>query len=125
MSELTECYNALELIAKSVIVKSDDGQHRSAKVEKAMRTTAATRTRAGAILARRILQLEQQQAVRAQFAPVLKSMGLDRDDEDDWSSMFSKADDSEDGEEQILHRLAQLKDDAESLMRQLKAVRRG
>lgn len=123
MSELTDCYNALEAIAKSVIIKSDDGQHRSAKVEKAMRTTAATRTPAGAVLARRILQLEQQAAIRAEFAPVIKSMGLDREEEDEWSSKFSEAD--TDDEDELRRELREIQEREKEIVARIRNLHYG
>lgn len=86
MSELDQCLRALEQIGMQRVQKSmTDGRPRSAKVIKAMAIAEATKTHAGAVLARRILQLEQQEVLRKSFAPVMKSMGLsvpgDSDDE--------------------------------------------
>ncbi|NPV61332.1 MAG: hypothetical protein HPY61_01655 [Methanotrichaceae archaeon] len=44
--------------------------------------TEASKTPAGAVLVRKILQLEQQRSVRAQFGPVLKAMGEDIEDDE-------------------------------------------
>lgn len=81
MSELEQCLTALEKIGMGMIRKSASGK--SDKVMKAMATAEATKTRAGAVLARRILQLEQQQVIRKQYAPILKSMDLDDSQESD------------------------------------------
>lgn len=69
MSELNDCMNALVQIGKREIRKSLEEKPVSSAVAKAMAISAATKTSTGAMLARRILQLERQENVR-------KAMGI-------------------------------------------------
>jgi len=77
MSELKDCYRQLERIAKGMNIKKSMtylyGMPRS-KVEKALAMDAASRTPEGAILAKRIIALQNQKAMRMQYAPFLKNM---------------------------------------------------
>jgi hypothetical protein len=79
MSELTDCYRQLERISKSIVQKNEGanlnlcGMSR-AKVEKAMALDEATKTPEGARIAKRIIELQHQKIMRAQFAPILKNM---------------------------------------------------
>lgn len=119
MSELERCMNALEAIGKNYIQKSAISQ--SPKVARARAITKATQTPEGAVLARRIIQLQRQEVVRKMYAPVIKSMGLDREEsrEDEWSSMFSKAD----SEEDLLARLREIEDEKSDIVRQIREKR--
>jgi len=68
MSEYEQCMKALEIIGNGIIQKADTG-HKSAKVIKAMAIARAAQTPEGAILAKRIMQLERQRSIR-------KSLGI-------------------------------------------------
>lgn len=119
MSELERCMNALEKIGKSYVQKS--ATYQSPKVARARAITKATQTPEGAAIARRVIQLQRQEVVRKMYAPVIKSMGLDREEsrEDEWSSMFSKAD----SEEDLLERLKELADEKADIIRQIREKR--
>jgi hypothetical protein len=96
--------NALEKIGNGLIRKADTS-HKSAKILKAMAITRATQTPAGAKLARRVLQLHRQQVIRKQFG-----YSEPAPQEDEWSSMFSKADDDEANEDELRAELRELQD---------------
>lgn len=81
MSELEKCMRALEAIGKSRIQKS--ATYQSPKVAKACAIARGSETPEGAILARRIIQLQRQEVIRKQYGPILKSMGLDDSQESD------------------------------------------
>lgn len=68
MSELERCMNALEKIGKSYIQKS--ATYQSPKVARARAIAKATQTPEGAILAKRVIQLERQRSIR-------KSLGME------------------------------------------------
>ena len=77
MSELEQCMNALESIGKSFIEKS--ATYPNNKVARARRICKAIQTPAGAILAKRILQLQRQRAMQmVACGPTEKSMGRGR-----------------------------------------------
>jgi hypothetical protein len=67
MSELEQCMNALEAIGKNFVQKS--ATYQSSKVARARAIAKATETPEGAVLARRVIQLQRQQSIR-------KSLGL-------------------------------------------------
>ena len=110
MSELERCMNALEKIGKSFIQKS--ATYQSPKVARACAIAKATRTPEGSILARRVMQLHRQEVMKKAYGPVLKSMGLyEEPQEDEWSAMFSKADPSDiDDEDELRSELRELQD---------------
>lgn len=112
MSELDQCMNALESIGKSLIQKS--ATYQSPKIARACAIAKATQTPEGAILARRVLQLHRQQVIRKQFGYSEPAPG-----EDEWSSMFSKAD----SEEDLLERLNALAEEKADIIRQLRQKR--
>ena len=120
MSELEQCYKALESIGNSMVLKSDNGRPRSAKIEKAMRITRAAQTHDGQILAKRIIQLERQRAAQQAFGPIMKSMGLPEHEEDEWSSMFSKCDDEDDDEDALRVRLRELEDEEREIVQRIR-----
>ncbi|OPY56816.1 MAG: hypothetical protein A4E49_00160 [Methanosaeta sp. PtaU1.Bin112] len=122
MSELEQLHNKLEKIAKSYVQKSIDGRPLSAKVAHAIAITkATTQDPDGRRIARRILELEQQQEAGLSYGiPVtkgftakngplemqtddellaslkevtreLKRRGYVEEEEDDWSSAFEEA----------------------------------
>ena len=82
MSELKDCYRQLERIAKGMNIKKSMNDNKSlnlcgmprSKIEKAMAMDAASKTPEGAILAKRIIALQNQKAMRMQYAPFLKNM---------------------------------------------------
>jgi hypothetical protein len=81
MSELEQCMKALEIIGNCIVQKADTG-HKSAKILKAMAIARASETPEGAVLARRVIQLHRQNVMKMAYGPVLKSMGLDKDEEE-------------------------------------------
>lgn len=115
MSELKELQNALLHVGSGIVQKSVGSM---TKVEKAHAITEASKTPTGQIIAKRIIQLERQRAVRkamgledaddlfdkikenerehAQLVQQLKAararQGNARsdEDEDEWSAMFSE-----------------------------------
>ena len=126
MSELDRCLKALEQIGMQRVQKSmTDGRPRSAKIMKALALAEATKTPAGAVLARRILQLEQQETLRKSFGAVAKSMGLAPapadDDSDEWSSYFSPIHKTD--EEDLLEELRELREKEAEVIRQIKEKR--
>jgi hypothetical protein len=120
MSELEQCYRALEIIGKSFVQKSATS-YQSPRVARSCLIAKATRTPAGAILAKKILRLQKQEAMRAQYGPIIKSMGLDWEEtqEDEWSSLFSKAD----SEEDLLKRLKELQDEKNDIISRIRSLR--
>lgn len=77
MSELEQCMNALESIGKSVIQKS--ASYPNNKVARARRICKAIQTPAGALLVKRILQLQRQQAIQMViYGPTEKSIARHR-----------------------------------------------
>lgn len=76
MSELQKCYKALDALASTSTIRKSIDSSLSPKKQRAVAIAKATKTPAGAALARRILQLEKQQAVSFAYAvPVVKAMG--------------------------------------------------
>jgi hypothetical protein len=81
MSESTECYRQLERISKSMNVRKSfdtpalncSGVSRD-KVLRAIEISKACETPEGAIIAKRIIALQNQKVMRAQYAPFLKNM---------------------------------------------------
>lgn len=65
MTELKKCMDMLEAIGKSLVQKS--ATYQSPKVARARAIAKATQTPEGAVLARRVLQLQRQQVIRKQF----------------------------------------------------------
>lgn len=95
MSELEKCMMALEQIGMQYVQKSmTDNRPRSAKIMKAHAIVEGSKTPAGAVLARRILQLQRQEAALMVYAPIAKAMGYESrdDDDDEWSSRFEGVD---------------------------------
>jgi hypothetical protein len=124
MSELEQCMKALEAIGKSRIQKS--ATYQSPKVAKACAIARGSETPEGAILAKRIMQLQRQQVMKALYGPELKAMGLDREEssDDEWSRMFSKADDSED-EDELRRELRDLQDREREITERIRALHFG
>ena len=75
MSELEDCYIRLERIGKSFVEKNVGNLN--PREAWAVAISKATSTAEGHELAQRILQLQGERVMRAQYAPVLKRMGLD------------------------------------------------
>jgi hypothetical protein len=77
MSEIEQCMKALEIIGRGMIQKS--ATYPNLKVARARRICKAIQTPAGAVLAKRILQLQRQQSMRmVAYGPTEKSMGRGR-----------------------------------------------
>ena len=73
MSELEKCMRALEAIGKSRVEKSANYGSKSQKVQKAMAIARGSETPQGAVLVRRILQLQRQRAAGLGYGiPVTK-----------------------------------------------------
>ena len=97
MSELKKCYEALDALAASNTIRKNIDSKLSIKQQRAIAIAKATRTPAGAALARRILQLEKGEAIGLGYAvPLMKAMGSGFED-DDWSSRFEGVDEEEEG----------------------------
>lgn len=115
MSELVELRKALLVLGRTSIRKS--AREPLSRVEEAIAITKATETPAGSRIAKRIIQLERQAAVRKQFgmpneddlyekikenerehAQLVQQLRVARggkgrasDDDDEWSAQFSEA----------------------------------
>lgn len=77
MSELEQCYRALDALASTNTIRKGIDGNLSSKQQRAVAIAKATRTPAGAVLARRILQLEKAEAVGLGYGiPLAKAMGL-------------------------------------------------
>ena len=102
MSELRKCYEALDVLAASGTIRKGIDSKLSIKQQRAIAIAKATKTPAGAALARRIMQLEKAEAVGLAYTvPLMKAMesgfeGL-KDRDDDWSSKFEGVDEEEEG----------------------------
>lgn len=102
MSELKKCYEALDALAASSAIRKNIDSKLSIKQQRAIAIAKATKTPAGAALARRIMQLEKAEAVGLAYTvPLMKAMesgfeGL-KDRDDDWSSKFEGVDEEEEG----------------------------
>lgn len=102
MSELKKCYEALDALAASNTIRKGIDSKLSIKQQRAIAIAKATKTPAGAALARRIVQLEKAEAVGLAYTvPLMKAMesgfeGL-KDRDDDWSSKFEGVDEEEEG----------------------------
>ena len=80
MSELEQCMRALEIIGNSLVQKS--ATYQTPKVARARAITKAMSTHEGAVLAKRVIQLERQQSIR-------KSLGLADPESDAFSRLES------------------------------------
>lgn len=102
MSELKKCYEALDVLAASSTIRKGIDSKLSIKQQRAIAIAKATKTPAGAALARRIMELEKAEAVGLAYTvPLMKAMesgfeGL-KDRDDDWSSKFEGVDEEEEG----------------------------
>ena len=97
MSELKKCYEALDALAASSTIRKGIDSKLSIKQQRAIAIAKATKTPAGAALARRIMELEKAEAVGLGYAvPLMKAMGSGFED-DDWSSRFEGVDEEEEG----------------------------
>lgn len=75
MSELEDCYIRLERIGKSFVEKNVSNLN--PKEAWSVAISKATSTAEGHELSKRIIQLQGERSVRAQYAPIMKRMGLD------------------------------------------------
>ena len=102
MSELKKCYEALDALAASSAIRKNIDSKLSIKQQRAIAIAKATKTPAGAALARRIMQLEKAEAVGLAYTvPLMKAMesgfeGL-KDRDDHWSSKLEGVDEEEEG----------------------------
>ena len=77
MSELKKCYEALDALAASSTIRKNIDSKLSIKQQRAIAIAKATKTSAGAALARRIMQLEKAEAIGLGYGlPIAKAMGL-------------------------------------------------
>jgi len=77
MSELRKCYEALDALAASNTIRKGIDSKLSIKQQRAIAIAKATKTPAGAALARRIMQLEKAEAIGLGYGlPIAKAMGL-------------------------------------------------
>ena len=77
MSELKKCYEALDALAASSAIRKNIDSKLSIKQQRAIAIAKATKTPAGAALARRIMELEKAEAVGLAYTvPLMKAMGL-------------------------------------------------
>jgi len=105
MSELKKCYEALDALAASNTIRKGIDSKLSIKQQRAIAIAKATKTPAGAALARRILQLEKGEATYLAVGyPIAQSISkehftarngpvgyTEEEAEDDWSSAFEEA----------------------------------
>jgi len=112
MSELKKCYEALDALAASNTIRKGIDSKLSIKQQRAIAIAKATRTPAGAALARRILQLEKQQAVSFAFSvPVAASMGAFRKADPD--DLFEQIKENEREHAELIRRLKEARGDYE------------
>ena len=77
MSELKKCYEALETLASTNAIRKNIDSSLSPKKQRAIAIAKATKTPAGAALARRIMELEKGEAIGLGYGlPIAKAMGL-------------------------------------------------
>ena len=77
MSELKKCYEALDVLAASSTIRKGIDSKLSIKQQRAIAIAKATKTSAGAALARRIMQLEKAEAIGLGYGlPLAQAMGL-------------------------------------------------
>jgi len=99
MSELRKCYEALDALAASNTIRKGIDSKLSIKQQEAIAIAKATKTPAGAALARRIMELEKAEAIGLgyglpleEISRELKRRGYTEEEaEDDWSSAFEEA----------------------------------
>ena len=78
MSELKKCYEALDVLAASNTIRKGIDSKLSIKQQRAIAIAKATKTPAGAALARRIMELEKAEAIGLGYGlPLAQAMGLD------------------------------------------------
>ena len=89
MSELEDCYIRLERIGKSFVEKSN--KNLNEKEVWAVAISKATATPEGYELSQRILQLQGERAMSAQYQPILKmtvwDVGISKKNEDVFAAM--------------------------------------
>lgn len=121
MSELQDAYAELERIAKRYVRKDYSKTAMPAKVANAVAVAKATASNPA--LTRRILRLEKQETIRKQLGLVEKTFDLE-DDADEWSRMFSKADedDSENEEDRLRRELHDLRDREAEITEQIRSL---
>ncbi len=79
MSELKKCYEALDALAASSTIRKGIDSKLSIKQQEAIAIAKATKTPAGAALARRIMQLEKAEAIGLGYGlPLAQSISKER-----------------------------------------------
>lgn len=113
MSELEQLHKQLEKIAKSYVRKSIDDRELTPKQARAVAITkASTESPAGRQIARRIMQLEKQQAASFAFSvPVAASMGAFRKADPD--DLFEQIKENEREHAELIRRLKEARGDYE------------
>ena len=113
MSELEQLHKQLEKIAKSYVRKSIDDRELTPKQARAVAITkASTESPAGRQIARRIMQLEKQQAASFAFSvPVAKAMGAFRKADPD--DLFEQIKENEREHAELIRRLKEARGDYE------------
>lgn len=80
MSELKKCYEALDALAASSAIRKNIDSKLSIKQQRAIAIAKATKTPAGAALARRIMELEKAEAIGLGYGlPLAQAMGISKE----------------------------------------------
>jgi len=114
MSELKKCYEALDALAASNTIRKGIDSKLSIKQQRAIAIAKATRTPAGAALARRILQLEKGEATYLAVGyPIAQSISKERFTASEGAPVEMVEDDD------LLHELEEIRDRAEEIREEL------
>lgn len=114
MSELRKCYEALDALAASSTIRKGIDSKLSIKQQRAIAIAKATKTPAGAALARRILQLEKGEATYLAVGyPIAQSISKERFTASEGAPVEMVEDDD------LLHELEEIRDRAEEIREEL------
>ncbi len=114
MSELKKCYEALDALAASSTIRKGIDSKLSIKQQEAIAIAKATKTPAGAALARRILQLEKGEATYLAVGyPIAQSISKERFTASEGAPVEMVEDDD------LLHELEEIRDRAEEIREEL------
>jgi len=114
MSELRKCYEALDALAASNTIRKGIDSKLSIKQQRAIAIAKATKTPAGAALARRILQLEKGEATYLAVGyPIAQSISKERFTASEGAPVEMVEDDD------LLHELEEIRDRAEEIREEL------
>jgi hypothetical protein len=114
MSELKKCYEALDVLAASSTIRKGIDSKLSIKQQRAIAIAKATKTPAGAALARRILQLEKGEATYLAVGyPIAQSISKERFTASEGAPVEMVEDDD------LLHELEEIRDRAEEIREEL------